>query len=223
MSLTNVSLKQFLDVWVELEKALHGENSFGGDTAEIYAYRLMPHSPSFAHANPTGMVLETKQEIQREAAEALAAIAKEFEQRYSVEILIDEETVDDWVEFHAESFGHRCLVQVLSHRDDVESGEVLCAHRIPDSPSLEAVQSLADLADDVVQDNLWKTILIDRDLYTQALLAGARSVEDLDITDLQRMVLVQTYQAAELRDKLLEERMKANHPILILKTETDAP
>jgi len=36
---------QALGVWHDLEQALAGKNGYGGDVAEIYAYRLMP--PSF--------------------------------------------------------------------------------------------------------------------------------------------------------------------------------
>ncbi len=42
----SMSTKQTLDVWHELELALQGKNGFGGDTAEIYAYRLTPSNPS---------------------------------------------------------------------------------------------------------------------------------------------------------------------------------
>jgi len=42
----NLSINQILGLWTELEKAWHGSNSYAGDTAEIYAYRLMPNSPS---------------------------------------------------------------------------------------------------------------------------------------------------------------------------------
>lgn len=43
--MTNLSINQLLDVWNELVRAYYGENGFGGDTAEIYAYQLMPCSP----------------------------------------------------------------------------------------------------------------------------------------------------------------------------------
>lgn len=41
----NMSMVQVLSVWMELEDALHGENGYGGDTAEIYIYRLMAYQP----------------------------------------------------------------------------------------------------------------------------------------------------------------------------------
>ena len=39
--LYTMSILQVLDVWVELEEALEGTANYGGDTAEIYLYRLM--------------------------------------------------------------------------------------------------------------------------------------------------------------------------------------
>ena len=45
MSLSTLSIDQVIDVWSELEAAYRGENGYGGDTAEIYVYRLMPRAP----------------------------------------------------------------------------------------------------------------------------------------------------------------------------------
>lgn len=42
----NLSMKQALDVWSELETALHGTNGYGGDVAEIYVYRYSSNCPS---------------------------------------------------------------------------------------------------------------------------------------------------------------------------------
>ena len=41
----NLSMVQALEIWSDLESAYYGENSFGGDTAELYAYRFLPFSP----------------------------------------------------------------------------------------------------------------------------------------------------------------------------------
>jgi hypothetical protein len=43
--MTSMSIEQALDVWDQLEDAKEGKSSYGGDVAEIYAYRLNPHSP----------------------------------------------------------------------------------------------------------------------------------------------------------------------------------
>lgn len=42
----NLSIAQALDVWSELEMALHGTNGYGRNVAEIYVYRFSPDCPS---------------------------------------------------------------------------------------------------------------------------------------------------------------------------------
>jgi len=46
MLTTSITTEQVLDVWEELNLAHGGTNGYGGDVAEIYAYRLMPSMPS---------------------------------------------------------------------------------------------------------------------------------------------------------------------------------
>jgi len=50
----NLPIDDVLGVWCDLESALAGKNGFGGDVAEIYAYRLVPssqrHHPQDAEA-----------------------------------------------------------------------------------------------------------------------------------------------------------------------------
>lgn len=43
--MNHFSTEQALRVWSELWQAYYGENSFGGDTVEIYAYTLRPDNP----------------------------------------------------------------------------------------------------------------------------------------------------------------------------------
>jgi len=47
-----MSMVQALSVWMELEDALHGENGYGGDTAEIYIYRFMAYRPGAGYMPP---------------------------------------------------------------------------------------------------------------------------------------------------------------------------
>jgi len=42
----NLSLTQALEIYEELLEAYQGTNGFGGNVAEIYAYRLSPEDPS---------------------------------------------------------------------------------------------------------------------------------------------------------------------------------
>lgn len=43
----NVSVSQLLDVWMELEDAYRGENTYGGHIAEVYRYLVQQHSPAW--------------------------------------------------------------------------------------------------------------------------------------------------------------------------------
>lgn len=51
----NVSMIQALSVWSELEQAYYGDNGFGGDTAEIYAYRLARQTPHVTSEQSTSL------------------------------------------------------------------------------------------------------------------------------------------------------------------------
>ena len=42
----HLSMSQALGLWSDLEQAYHGTNSYGGDEAELYLYRLMPNTPT---------------------------------------------------------------------------------------------------------------------------------------------------------------------------------
>jgi hypothetical protein len=41
-----MSVRQILSVWSDLVDAYYGKNGYGGDTAEIYAYRLLRDNPT---------------------------------------------------------------------------------------------------------------------------------------------------------------------------------
>lgn len=74
--LATLSLTQALSLWSELERAYYNDNSYGGDTAEIYMYRLMPYSPMIATTSAgassgTGMVAEACREAYDAANMAL--------------------------------------------------------------------------------------------------------------------------------------------------------
>ena len=72
----NISMKQLLDVWVELEDAYNGVNGYGGDTTETYAYLVMPFSPTYVNTRYTEGSSFDKDNIQLElqAAKSLYEI-----------------------------------------------------------------------------------------------------------------------------------------------------
>lgn len=44
--ITTMSMPQALELWSELEQCYYNDNGYGGDTCEIYIYRVCPRSPS---------------------------------------------------------------------------------------------------------------------------------------------------------------------------------
>ena len=50
--MNNLSLNQILGLWSDFESAYCGKNGYGGDTAEIYTYRLMSENPRRSSAAP---------------------------------------------------------------------------------------------------------------------------------------------------------------------------
>ena len=93
MSLANVSLFQALDVWDELVMAYHENNGYGGDTAEIYIYRLMEHHPAIALANKDGapdFAVETATESYQKATAALHELMCLFMKSWNCAISIME-------------------------------------------------------------------------------------------------------------------------------------
>lgn len=51
MKIATAPLAGLLDVWGQLTEAMHGVHGFGGDTAEVYVYLLLPWAPLRVHAS----------------------------------------------------------------------------------------------------------------------------------------------------------------------------
>lgn len=112
-TLSNLSLRQILGIWTELEEARRGSNKFGGTVAEIYAYPITTFSPAVCLARRNGetSVLETK--IFNEAADRLIAILDLFREYYSVKIKIDGLSPAKWRKACDEGFSHRVHIEVI--------------------------------------------------------------------------------------------------------------
>jgi hypothetical protein len=92
----------FLSLWTELVEAYHGINGFGGDTAEIYAYTLMPFSyapDAFAEGQQAGL-------------RRLIAICQEFERLMICKLLLDGFSLAEW-QVNAFAFKHRVHIKVI--------------------------------------------------------------------------------------------------------------
>jgi len=120
MSLSSLSMDQALDVWSELVFAYLGKNGFGGDTAEIYIYRLCPQNPTIDLATKefkeTRVYQDAYKEHYQTANRALYELLRKFAHDFSckVEIVMNQhETIPigSWF-YKGELFDHRVHVKV---------------------------------------------------------------------------------------------------------------
>ncbi len=88
----NCSTRQAFDVWADLEDALAGRHAFGGDTAEVYGYRLRAELPTrYAFDHLSDLPEWCKAEVERadrEAAADLRELAARFEERRSCRVFV---------------------------------------------------------------------------------------------------------------------------------------
>lgn len=125
--LLTCSLPQALEVWADLEDALRGEHGFGGHVAEIYAYRLVGHSPSFA---VLPLNSEAGQEAAREfalqASTAMTALLHAFIDRRRCLVRVDVGRFDRGKAFGAgdrlEPQAHRWHIEVRPDPDERRRG-----------------------------------------------------------------------------------------------------
>jgi hypothetical protein len=118
----NISMTQALSLWTDLEKAYHGTNSFGGDTAEIYIYRLMPRSPLAESALNKGkeilgfgMAEQEAKEVIRRANTSLFNLLAYFQEVHSdsrtfVKITLGDQELGPWLK--EAGLQHRVHVQI---------------------------------------------------------------------------------------------------------------
>ena len=113
--LIEVSVIELLKLWGELIEAYHGVNGFGGNVAEIYAYRFQRYSP-LAHTQP---VYEMGQEelhvINLKAGNSLVALVEEFCNQYECKAMIDKIEPETWcrrLNSGLIEFNHRAHVNV---------------------------------------------------------------------------------------------------------------
>lgn len=115
----NLSMRQALSLWSEFESAFRGDNGYSGDTAEIYAYRLMPHTTACVdvlRGSGSGRTMshEIATEVWDDAKRSLVALLAFFKEQYpKAEIEIDGyKNLDNWC--ITEVFNHRCHVRITN-------------------------------------------------------------------------------------------------------------
>ncbi len=115
----NLSVVQALTVWSEFEHALRGTNGYGGDTAEIYAYSVMPHTPTHTAAIEDGGYTSINVDCAKDswvgAANSLLALLRFFVERHGggdkIEVTIDGVTPEEWLKAPG-YFNHRAHVTI---------------------------------------------------------------------------------------------------------------
>ena len=93
------TIRQAVGIWDELVDAYYGRNGYGGQTAEIYSYRLEQYSPGvhkFSDDKIPSMYLNDAKRIAIEAAQSLIDIIKLFLEKYNSDITVENMTIPIW-------------------------------------------------------------------------------------------------------------------------------
>jgi hypothetical protein len=114
----NASTRQVLDVWSDLEDMYAERHGYGGNVAEIYVYKLLPHVPSLGMGE--SFRLQNQEHYQR-AKEDFIEIFKLFEERRECKLEI-EHARDEWCSVDEYFLGH-----VPEHRIHVRKSPRLCS------------------------------------------------------------------------------------------------
>lgn len=102
-------MAQALSVWSDLEAAYYGQNGYGGDVAEIYAYRLSSRCPT-AETLGGQLGADAKAEQARRAAASLFAILSHFAKEREARVTVDGRRLGRWLLKY--TFDHRVHVKV---------------------------------------------------------------------------------------------------------------
>ena len=107
-----LSMVQALSIWSDLSDAFYGKNGFGGDTAEIYLYRLMPSGPAAAAASlgEPGLHGDIAREAFDEANATLFSILAYFQKERDARIEVEGRKLGPWLS--SARFNHRVHVRV---------------------------------------------------------------------------------------------------------------
>jgi hypothetical protein len=137
-----------LGVWYDLERALAGKNGFGGDVAEIYAYRLVPRrlvdktDPSFITGATEAEEEAAKVELARVAGVNMTRILRHFAKLHERVIFSIEER-EGWkpIDLRYEefpAFGWRVQLRVSQGKPEVKDASI---HKLRQALSATVDQS----------------------------------------------------------------------------------
>lgn len=121
--LIELDMLSAMEIWGELVEAYHNLNGFGGNTAEIYAYRLQRFEPQAIEA--IGGVKKHRDKLNQKTANQLAALIEEFARQWECKILIDDQTPEAWLRQIQDGFNHRAHVKVINQKQKARPGSPL--------------------------------------------------------------------------------------------------
>lgn len=121
-ALVHIPPLELAKLWGELIEAEHGLHMFGGDTAEIYAYRFGQQSPVAEHGASSGLLESLRTMRAARAGRALVELCELFADWRECILRIDGLRVEDWRDQFVCGFDHRVQVQV-SRRPEPEEDE----------------------------------------------------------------------------------------------------
>lgn len=117
-----LSIVQALSLWSDLEAALYGKNGYGGDTAEIYIYRLLPYVAGERHSTVSleelirsGTIIGNG--VRDDYANANASLHNllvHFAATHDVRIEVDGKELGPWLK--TALYTHRVHVKVIDLR-----------------------------------------------------------------------------------------------------------
>lgn len=110
---TTLAPWQVAQLWADFEDAYAGRCSYGSDTFECYAYRLLPYDPLLASAlarTRTPGDEETIRDNAKLARDALVSVARAFEEHRECKVFVQGANLDVFVT--GPGFTHRVPVRV---------------------------------------------------------------------------------------------------------------
>ncbi len=118
MTIPGIPLREVLLLWSELDDCLAHRNSFGGDTAELYAYRFVGRCPIAENDSLRGTTTHAvaESEMAHEAADGLVWLCEAFATLRACVVTIDGLPPAVWRGRIGAAFTHRVRVIVTEGR-----------------------------------------------------------------------------------------------------------
>jgi hypothetical protein len=111
----NISQQQLLTLWTELMRCYYGDNSYAGDTCEIYAYTLQPMRPVAVTATGT-YGAELRAELATQAGKSLVAVLNKFCTDMKCKVTIEDHSILEWYQAEpAGQFTTRAHIKVIPY------------------------------------------------------------------------------------------------------------